>query len=132
MGDRHKRAAADWRALSREAQSAAEKMLTALPAALRIRAEAVPITYAQAPSPAQQADGIEPDTMGLFVGGAFNQGGAGQEEMPPHIILFLENIWEEAGYDLFEFQRQVEVTLLHELGHYLGFDERALIDRDLE
>lgn len=76
------------------------------------------------------ADGIEPDTLGLFVGPEH----ADQEEvpLPPQIFLYLENIWELAEEDEAAFAAEVHVTFLHELGHYLGLDEEDLFDRGLD
>jgi hypothetical protein len=68
--------------------------LAALPKPLRERAEKLPVTFERQPNADLQADGIEPDTLGLFTGPEF----ADEENvpMPPQIILFLENIWEFA------------------------------------
>jgi predicted Zn-dependent protease with MMP-like domain len=52
--------------------------------------------------------------------------------MPRRIILFLDNILEQADGDPAAFRAEVRDTLLHELGHYLGLDEDDLIDRGLE
>ena len=41
----------------------------------------------------------------------------------PRIRLFLDNLWEDCDRDLETFRDEVRITLLHELGHYLGLDE---------
>ena len=69
-------------------------------------------------------------TLGLFTGPEF-----AEEEhatLPPQIILFLENIWEQAEGDEESFRDEVHTTYLHELGHYLGLDEDELTERGLE
>jgi predicted Zn-dependent protease with MMP-like domain len=52
--------------------------------------------------------------------------------LPPQIILFRENIWDQAEQDEEWFLDEVHTTYLHELGHYLGLDEDELIERGLE
>jgi len=47
--------------------------LAALPAPLRERAQALPVTFERHPNAALRRDGIEPDTLGLFVGPEFGE-----------------------------------------------------------
>lgn len=107
-----------------------ESVLAALPAPLRERAKKLPVTFEPEPNRELVADGIEPDTLGLFTGPDF----ADEEHstLPPQIILFLENIWDAADCDEKIFREEARTTFLHELGHYLGLDEDGLIQRGLE
>ena len=109
-----------------------EATLKALPAALRERAKQVPVTFERVPNPGLEEDGIEPDTLGLFTGPEFADEEASASPLPPQIILFLENQWDQAEADEKRFQAEVRTTYLHELGHYLGLDEQDLIGRGLE
>jgi predicted Zn-dependent protease with MMP-like domain len=102
-----------------------------LPRPLREKAQALPITLEKRPNSAQRRDGIEPDTLGLFVGSELGDE-AQASPVPTQIILFLENIWEMAEGDEALFREEVRTTLLHELGHYLGLDEDDLTQRGLE
>ena len=77
-----------------------------------------------------RADGIEADTLGLFVGPEFAE--ESNVPMPPQIILFLANLLDCAEGDPESFRDEVHTTLLHELGHYLGLDEDDLTERGLE
>jgi predicted Zn-dependent protease with MMP-like domain len=120
----------DWEKLSSLALVEVEATMAALPPPLRAQAQKLPITFERQPGRALRTDGIEPDTLGLFVGPDFNDEGA--VPLPPHIILYLENIWELAEGDQRVFREEVHTTLLHELGHYLGLDEDDLIERGLE
>jgi predicted Zn-dependent protease with MMP-like domain len=120
----------DWKSLKAAATLEIEATLIALPEALREQAAKVPVTFEHRPNAGLLADGIAPDTLGLFAGPEF-----AEEEhvpMPPQIILFLENIWDFAEGDLEIFREEVHTTLLHELGHYLGLNEDELNDRGLE
>lgn len=109
------------------------RTLHALPENVRQAAELLPVMFESVPSPALVADGVEPDTLGLFVGGDHNE--EDLDPIPSHIILYLQNIRlmieEESGNDN-EFRKEVRKTYLHELGHYLGLDEDDLADRDLD
>ena len=107
-----------------------EVTLAALPKPLRARAEKLPVTFERRPNANLQADGIEPDTLGLFTGADFVQ--EGNALLPPQIILFLENLWDFAEGDEEIFREEVRTTFLHELGHYLGLDEDGLVERGLD
>ena len=107
-----------------------EATLAALPKPLRERAEKLPVTFERQPNAGLQADGIEPDTLGLFTGPEFAD--EGSVPLPPQIILFLENLWDFAEGDDEFFRDEVHTTFLHELGHYLGLDEDELTERGLE
>ena len=60
----------DWEKLHALARAEVEATLAALPAPLRERARALPVTCELRPNAAHRRDGIEPDTLGLFVGPA--------------------------------------------------------------
>jgi len=119
-----------WRKLKRLALAEVEATLSALPAPLRERAAKLPVTFEPAPNAGLVADGIEPDTLGLFTGPEFAEEEYGP--LPPQIILFLENLWDFAEGDEQAFRDEVHTTYLHELGHYLGLDEDELTERGLE
>lgn len=118
-----------WQRLLSMAEAEVESTLKSLPSELQQRARAVPIICERVPSPAMIADGIEHDTLGLFIGQEFadeSQGG-----LPAQILLFLQNIDEMVEADETAFRKEVRVTLIHELGHYLGLDEDDLDSRGL-
>ena len=122
----------DWQKLHALAREEVQATLAALPAPLRERAEALPVTFERQPNAAQRRDGIEPDTLGLFVGPEFAEEETTSVPLPPQIILYLENVWDLAEADEEVFRDEVHTTYLHELGHYLGLDEDDLFDRGLE
>jgi predicted Zn-dependent protease with MMP-like domain len=118
--------------LQQWAAAEVEATLTELPAELREKAQALPVTFERVPNRAHVHDGIAPDTLGLFVGPEFSFEGTSASPLPPQIILFLENLWDFAEGDEEFFRDEVHTTYLHELGHYLGLDEDDLFDRGLE
>jgi predicted Zn-dependent protease with MMP-like domain len=122
----------NWQQLSTLAREEVEATLAALPAPLRERAQTLPVTFERRPNAAHRRDGLEPDTLGLFVGPEFACEETTSLPLPPQIILFLENIWDLAESDEEFFREEVHTTYLHELGHYLGLDEDDLFERGLE
>jgi predicted Zn-dependent protease with MMP-like domain len=122
----------DWDTLYTAAMAEVKRTLDELPQALRERAEALPVTCERHPSRLQRKDGIEPDTLGLFVGPDYAEEGVSLSPIPPQIILFLENIWDFVEGDEEAFREEVHTTFMHELGHYLGLDEEGLFERGLE
>ncbi len=116
--------------LRRVAEEETRRLLRELPPDIREQAENIPVVFEKRPGRALVDDGVDPDLLGLFVGDAYPE--PGSDPIPPEILLFLENLWEEAGADETEFRQQVRITLLHEIGHYLGLDEDGLAARHLE
>ena len=121
----------DWSQLLALAESEVSRTIQSLPSALRGSARQLPVSFERQPGKALQKDGIEPDTLGLFVGEPFSETGATTAPLPAQVILFLENIWEVAEGNEAVYREEVRATLLHELGHYLGLDEADLEERGL-
>lgn len=122
----------NWKRLRSLAQNEVEATIAALPEALRREAGKLPVTFERRPNRGLQLDGIEPDTLGLFTGSEFADEGVSASPLPAQIILFLENIADQAHQDETVFREEVRTTYLHELGHYLGLGEEDLFERGLE
>lgn len=123
---------AHWQTLRNTAEAEVRITLGRLPARLRVEAGNVPVTCEPRPSDVLIADGHDPDLLGLFVGKAFGEEASGDVDLPPQILLFLENLWDFAEADEGVYRQEVRTTYLHELGHYLGLDEIELEARGLE
>jgi predicted Zn-dependent protease with MMP-like domain len=76
--------------------------------------------------------GLEHDLLGLFDGPAYGEELAVSDATPPQIFLYLENLLDYAEGDPALFREEVRLTYLHELGHYLGWDEDDLAARGLD
>ncbi len=120
----------DWEKLKNLALAEIEATLAELPPPLRQQAQQLPVTFEPAPNLGLQADGIEPDTLGIFTGAEFAD--AGGAVLPSQIILFLENVWDFADGDAEIYRTEIRTTYLHELGHFFGLDEDDLTDRGLD
>ena len=124
------KAFAPWPDLRRIAQDETARLLHELPREIRRQLDEVPIVFDRIPGDDLVGDGLDRDLLGLFVGDDLAH--SGSDPIPREIILFLENILDEAGNDHDRFREEVRKTLLHEIGHYLGLDEQDLFERNLE
>ncbi|MCB1210590.1 MAG: metallopeptidase family protein [Verrucomicrobiales bacterium] len=73
---------------------------------------------------------LDPDLLGLFEGSSHSD-----EPDPtalPRVRLFLDNLWDFTEGHLATFREEVRITLLHELGHYIGLDEEQVAALGLE
>lgn len=100
-----------------------------LPSALRKALEGVAVVLEEFPSCEQEADGVSSDQLGLFEGAVAADS---QNPQVARIVLWLGNLWDMCEADEAAYVDEVRITFLHELGHYIGFDESDLFDRGLE
>ncbi len=103
-----------------------------LPPEIRPLARGVAVHYERLPAADVIAEGFPDDILGLFTGSAHGQELAHDNPAPPQILLYLENLWDFAEDDVEIFREEVRVTYLHELGHYLGWDEDEVAARGLD
>lgn len=103
-----------------------------LPPELRALARDVPVLYERLPAADVLADGFPPDILGLFSGSAHGTEFSGEVPAPPRIVLYIDNLWDFAEDDLEVYREEARITYLHELGHYLGWDEDEVAARGLD
>ncbi len=103
-----------------------------LPPEIRVLARGVPVHYERMPAADVLADGFPADILGLFTGSAHGMELADDQPAPAQILLYLENLWDFAEGDVEIFRAETRLTYLHELGHYLGWDEDDLAARGLD
>lgn len=103
-----------------------------LPADVREAARAVPVRLEPLPGPDILAEGFEADLLGLFAGSPVGTELSGGLPEPPRIYLYTANLWDYAEEDVGAYREEVRLTYLHELGHYLGWDEDQVAERGLE
>ena len=113
------------------ARNEVQTAIDALPDELRPAAKTVVVTLEPTPNDGLVADGIAPDTLGLFLGESMADPPSSHPQ-PTQIILFLKNLWQFAEHNEAVYLDEVRITYLHELGHYFGFDEDDLEERGLE
>ena len=117
--------------LTAEAETIVARVQRRLPEDLRTLARTIPVIYYDWPTAEILGEEFDPDILGLFVGEAHGLESGTTNSVPTHILLFLENLWDEAEGDLGVFRDEVRLTYLHELGHYFGWDEGDLEARGL-
>jgi predicted Zn-dependent protease with MMP-like domain len=103
-----------------------------LPPEIRPLARGVAVHYERMPAADVLADDFEPDILGLFVGSPHGTELTEDNPVPPQILLYLESLWDFAEGDVEMYRDEVRTTYLHELGHYLGWDEEDLAARGLD
>jgi predicted Zn-dependent protease with MMP-like domain len=109
-----------------------ERCLDDLPDEVAAQARRVAVVLRDVSRRADHPDVPPGELLGLFSGLAYGEGEPRTPDEMPRITLFLSTIWEQAGADPELFQDEVETTFLHELGHYLGWDEEDLEQRGLD
>ena len=103
-----------------------------LPLAIQETLRSLAVTLDPYPTPDEEMqEGDDEGLLGLFAGPCFGEELECNDPMPPAIRLFVENLRDEAEDDPGLFRREVRITLLHEIGHYLGWDEDELEARGL-
>ena len=73
----------------------------------------------------------DPDLFGLYEGIPLPERGDMAGSLPDRITIFRLPLEEEFG-DPGELEREIRITVLHELGHYFGLDEERLADLGYE
>jgi predicted Zn-dependent protease with MMP-like domain len=110
----------------REVRQAARR----LPRQFRKHLERLPVIVQELPSVELGRDGeqvLDPDLLGLFDGVPLPETSTleGGALRPNYIYLFQRNL-ERFARDREDLVEQISVTLYHELGHYLGFEEEDM------
>ena len=97
----------------------------ALPESIRARAIEVPVFL----KPARGRKGRA--CLGVFEGYSLMNGPPTQPDEMPRITLFLDALASAANYRRILFLHEVEITYLHELGHYFGWTEDQIANAGL-
>jgi len=107
----------DWEEL---AQSQVVKIQNELPESIRSCAMEVPVFLDWA------RNGRASRWLGVFEGCSLMAGLPAVPDELPRITLFIDNLAKAANYQRAAYLQEVRTTYLHELGHYLGWDERQI------
>lgn len=97
-----------------------------LPADVRNAALECAVLYETIDNTLDAGESVEDDLLGLFEGMNRLDPPPSDPGDMPRIRLFLDNIWDYAGGNELTFRREIRKTYLHELGHYLGWDEEQI------
>jgi predicted Zn-dependent protease with MMP-like domain len=108
----------------------AAEVIAALPDDLAARLAHVPVVLEPRPSLVLVSEGFDPRAFGLFEGPG-QLDGQHAVEAPTRIVLYTANLLAEFA-DPDELAEQIEITVLHEIGHYFGFEEEDMERLGLE
>lgn len=117
-------------------ESVTEAVLRSLHPSLRAYLANVPILVEEQPSDELLSEMPEAhpfELLGCFSGRALAETGHGDawSALPPTITLYRQNL-QRFAHDREELVAELRITLLHEIGHYLGLDEDDLAARGLD
>jgi predicted Zn-dependent protease with MMP-like domain len=113
-----------WRVPWATFQATVQDALDGLPAPFKPALAEVALVLEDYPAPAL-LEGFEcGELLGLFTGPIRAEGVTGDGHAP--MIFLFRRPHEHACTSKSDFQDQVRTTLIHEFGHYLGYDEEDL------
>jgi predicted Zn-dependent protease with MMP-like domain/Flp pilus assembly protein TadD len=118
-----------------EFERLAEAALEDVPEAVRRYLANVPITVEDVPAEHDLTASdppLSPTILGIFRGAPYGQKSSADpwSHLPSSIVLYQRNL-ERAVASPEELEEQIAVTLVHEVGHFLGLSEEELHDRGL-
>ena len=105
----------------------ARKTIDDLPEEFASLLRTVPVILESRPSRALVESGFDPRAYGLFEG---PEHGEDDIPAPTRVVLFTSNLLGSFNGD--ELDEQVEITVLHEVGHYFGLDEEDMVRLGLD
>ena len=73
----------------------------------------------------------DPDVFGLYEGVPLPERGDEAGALPDRIAIYRRPLEDEFP-DPLELQREIRITVLHEIGHYFGLDEDRLAELGYE
>lgn len=126
------RSEAERQALLDRVLSLARFSITWLPPEFRSRVSTLPVLVELLPARHLVEEGLDPRLLAVIEG----QDAAGQlslepDTLPTRIVLFAHNL-AEAFPEPDDLEREVHITVLHEVGHYFGLDEEDMVRLGLD
>lgn len=110
----------------------AEDVIAAIPEEFRARLSNVPVVLEARPAEALVREGFDPRALGLFEGADdLGQRSSATQDAPTRIVLFYANLLASFP-DEDALREEIEVTILHEIGHFFGLDEQDMERLGLE
>lgn len=104
-------------------ESTALQVLIGVPREFREHLRNVPVVLEAQPHPDIVREGFDPRALGLFEGFEQSRMEAGGPQLAPtRIVLFHANLLADFP-NREQLASEIEITLLHEIGHFFGLDE---------
>jgi predicted Zn-dependent protease with MMP-like domain len=74
----------------------------------------------------------DPDLFGLYEGTPLPERGDEAGSLPDRIVIYRLPLEDEFGDEPTVLEREIRITVLHELGHYFGLEEDRLTELGYE
>jgi predicted Zn-dependent protease with MMP-like domain len=107
-----------------------DTLITRLPPHIQALLEEVPLIVEDEPSDAvldEMEIDDDTDLLGLHWGVALTDRSVeAPATFPDRMMLFRGPIYRAAGHSVRRLEKQIRITLLHEIGHHFGLDEDDL------
>ncbi len=111
-----------------------EEVLRALPAPIAAVLKEVPIIIEDLParSMLEGPELLAPDILGLFTGASHPEESVFETAAEPTAVYLFKRNLERIAASREDLLDEARITLVHEIGHYLGLDEDDLMERGLD
>ena len=110
-------------------EETAAAVLATVPEELGDHLRNVPIVLEDRPHPQDVRRGFDPRALGMFEGPEHHE--RDPSVLPTRVVLYARNLLADFP-NREQLAEQIEITLLHEIGHYFGLDEDAVERLGLE
>jgi predicted Zn-dependent protease with MMP-like domain len=115
----------------REFDGIVKKAISRIPGEIRDYLDNIIISVRKRPSKRMLKElGLPPDEplLGLFEGVSLTERSITSPPLFPDAILLFQDPLEEMCETLEELEEEIEVTIVHEVAHFVGMDEERLWD----
>ena len=119
----------------KEFDKAVKRAISRVPDEIRRHLENILVSVRQRPSHRMLAEmGISPDDppLGLYVGSSPDERSVTAPPLYPDEILIFQEPLESMCETLEELEEEIEVTVVHEIAHFLGITEERLAELGYE
>jgi predicted Zn-dependent protease with MMP-like domain len=117
-----------------QAHALLERALAELPPHIHAHLENLIVELVPMPriEPIRESGVTSPWILGLYTGhSALERDATAPDPLPPRVQIYQRNL-ERTCADLDDLREELRTTLLHEIGHHLGFDEDGVAGLGLE
>ena len=119
------------RLTQKEFDRAVQRAFKRIPPEIRDRMENVMLTVRKRPSREMLEDlGMSRDNppLGLYQGASLMERSTFEPPLYPDTIFIFQEPLEEMCNTIEELEREIEITVVHEVAHYLGMSEERLVE----
>ncbi len=114
---------------------AVQRAIRRIPREIRRHLDNILISVQQNPPPdLLEAMGLPPDEplLGIYQGASLLERSTFNPPLYPDTIFIFQEPLEEMCDTIEELEEQIEITVVHEVAHFLGIDEERLIELGYE